>query len=50
MREGVAKDEWRTVYVHMKWNLSDVLTKMITNREDGKRKIRMMLFNIYPEG
>ena len=49
VREGVAKNEWRTAYVHTKLNPSDVLTKMVTIMNDRKRKIRMMLYNIYPE-
>ena len=49
VREGVAKDEWRTAYVNTKANPSDVLTKMITVMNDRKRKIRMMLYDIYPE-
>ena len=49
VREGVAKDEWRTAYVNTKLNPSDVLTKMITVMNDRKRKVRMMLYDIYPE-
>ena len=49
VREGVAKNEWRMAYVHTKLNPSDVLTKMVTIMNDRKRKIRMMLYNIYPE-
>ena len=49
VREGVAKDEWRTSYVKTTDNPSDVLTKTITNRVDRKRKVRMMLYDIYPE-
>ena len=49
VREGVAKDEWRTAYVHTKRNPSDVLTKMVTVMNDRKRKVRMMLYDIYPE-
>ena len=47
--EGVAKDEWRTGYAKTTENPSDVMTKMITNRVDRKRKIRMMIYDIYPE-
>ena len=49
VREGVAKDEWRTGYVHTTFNPSDVMTKSIVNMQDSKRKIRMMLYDIYPE-
>ena len=49
VREGVAKIEWRTGYIETKDNPSDVMTKMITVREYRRRKIRMMLHDIYPE-
>jgi len=49
VRKGVAKDEWRTGYVHISFNPSDVMTKSIVNMQDRKRKIRMMLYDIYPE-
>lgn len=49
VREGVAKDEWRTGYVKTSENPSDVMTKTITSRIDRKRKISMMLYDIYPE-
>ena len=49
VREGVAKDEWRTGYSNTANNPSDVMTKMVTSREDRIRKVRMMLYDIYPE-
>ena len=49
VREGVAKDEWRTGYVKTSENPSDVMTKVITSRVDRKRKVSMMLYDIYPE-
>ena len=49
VREGVANDEWRTSYVNTKENPSDVCTKVIPNGEDRKRKIRMILYDIYPD-
>ena len=49
VREGVAKREWITGYVNTSINPSDIMTKMVTNREERKRKIRMMLYDIYPE-
>lgn len=49
VREGVARQEWLTTYVNTKENPSDVMTKMITSMADRKRKVRMMLYDIYPE-
>ena len=49
VREGVAKCEWMTGYINTSVNPSDIMTKMVTNREERKRKIRMMLYDIYPE-
>ena len=49
VREGVAKDEWRKCYVKTTENLSDVMTKTITNWVDRKRNVRMMLYDIYME-
>ena len=51
--EGVAKNEWRTGYVktseNPSENPSDIMTKVITSQVDRKRKISMMLYDIYPE-
>ena len=49
VREGVARDEWRTGYINTALNPSDIMTKMVTSKEDRKRKIRQMLYDIYPE-
>ena len=49
IREGVARDEWRTSYIKSEENPSDILTKMVVGRENRKHKIRMMLYDIYPE-
>ena len=49
VREGVAKDEWRTGYVKTSENPLDVMTKVITSRVDRKGKVSMMLYDIYPE-
>ena len=37
VREGVAKDEWRTAYLNTDLNPSDMLTKSLTNREKRVR-------------
>ena len=49
VREGVAKDEWRTGYVKTSENPSDVMTKVIVSAADRTRKVLMMLYDIYPE-
>ena len=49
VHEGVTKDEWRTGYVKTSENPSDVMTKVIVLAADRKRKVSMMLYDIYPE-
>ena len=49
VREGVSRDEWRTGYVRTNVNPSDILTKTVTELSDRIRKIRMLLYDIYPE-
>lgn len=46
IREGVARNEWRTTYVETSDNPSDVMTKMITSVGDRKKKVKMMLYDI----
>ena len=48
-REGVSKLEWLTAYVETKLNPSDILTKSIRSIKDRVRKVRMLLYDIYPE-
>ena len=47
VREGVANDEWRTGYVNTKDNPSDICTKALPNGKERKRKIKMILYDIY---
>ena len=49
VREGAARDEWRTAYVKTDLNPSDIMTKALPSGENRKRKIRMLLYDIYPE-
>ena len=49
VREGVTRNKWITGYVNTAGNPPDVSTKMITNKGNQRRKIRMMLYDIYPE-
>jgi hypothetical protein len=46
VREGVAKDEWRTAYINTNDNPADLLTKMLVA---GKREhfVRMLLHHIF---
>ena len=47
VREGVARDEWRTAYVNTHLNPSDMLTKSISAGEKRKFLVRMLLHHIY---
>jgi hypothetical protein len=49
VREGAAKDEWRTSYVKTTINPADLLTKALRSGENRRRKVRMILYDIYPE-
>jgi hypothetical protein len=48
VREGAAKDEWRTSYVKTTINPADLFTKPLQSGENRRHKIRMMLYDIYP--
>jgi hypothetical protein len=47
VREGVAKDEWRTSYVNTHDNEADLLTKMLPAVEKRSRFVRNLLHHIY---
>ena len=49
VREGVSSDEWRTTYINTKLNPSDVLTKNLPAGINRYNKVRMLLYDIYPE-
>ena len=49
VREGAAKDEWRTSYVKTTLNPADLFTKALRSGLDRRRKVRMILYDIYPE-
>lgn len=49
VREGAARDEWRTTYVKTTVNPADILTKALRHGENRKRKVRLILYDIYPE-
>ena len=47
IREGVARDEWRTGYIKSDDNDSDLLTKKLPNGEKRKRFVRNLLHHIF---
>ena len=49
VREGCAKDEWRTCYVNTKDNPADILTKAIPSGELRARLVRMILYHLFDE-
>ena len=49
VREGVSNDEWRTAYVNTKDNPSDLCTKSLPNGANRRKKVRAILYDIYPE-
>ena len=49
VRAGASADEWRTTYIKTQENPSDVLTKSLPAGINRYRKVRMILYDIYPE-
>jgi hypothetical protein len=47
VREGSARDEWRTSYVNTNENESDILTKVLPFGEKRKKFVRNLLHHIY---
>ena len=47
VREGSARDKWRTAYVNTHFNESDLLTKLLPNGEKRKNFVRQLLHHIY---
>jgi hypothetical protein len=47
VREGCARDEWRTVYINMHDNIANLLTKPLPSGEKQMRFIRMLLHHIW---
>lgn len=47
VREGVARNEWRTSYVNTHENESDLLTKMLPSGEKRKGFVRNLLHHIF---
>ena len=48
VREGCARGEWKTTYIKSQDNCADVCTKSIPAGVDRKRKVRRILYDIYP--
>ena len=48
VREGVSCDEWRTTYVNTKENPSDMMKNDFLLGVNRYRKVRMVLYDIYP--
>ena len=46
VREGCAKDEWRTAYINTHDNVADLLTKPLPSGEKQTKFIRMLLHHI----
>ena len=47
VREGVARDEWRMMYVNTNENEADLLTKLLPSGEKRKNFIRGVLHHIF---
>jgi hypothetical protein len=47
VREGVAKDEWRTSYVNAHENEADLLTKLLPEGDKINGFVRNLLHHIY---
>ena len=47
VREGVARDEWRTAYVSTHENEADLLTKCLPSGEKRKGFVRRVLHHIF---
>lgn len=50
VREGVARDEWRTAYVNTHENPADLLTKPLPVGEKIKTFVMMLLHHIFGSG
>ena len=49
LREGVARDEWRTLYIKKYVNPSNLMTKALPAEINRKQKVRAIMYDIYQE-
>ena len=49
VREGCARDEWRTTYVNTNLNASNLLTKVLPAGDKRKKFVRLVLHHIFKE-
>jgi hypothetical protein len=42
-------DQWRTSYIDTKDNPADLMTKTLPSGMNRYRKVRMIMYDIYPE-
>ena len=47
VREGCARDEWRTTYISTSLNPADLLTKPLPSGEKRRRFVNMLLHHVY---
>jgi len=47
VREGCARNEWRTTYINTHHNPADLLTKPLPSGEKRIRFVKMLLYHIY---
>ena len=47
VREGTARDEWRTAYIQSDENTSDLLTKCLPSREKQRKFGGRILHHLY---
>ena len=47
VREGTARDEWRTTYIETKENTSDILTKRLPSGEKQRKFGKRLLHHLY---
>ena len=50
VREGVARDEWRTTYVNTYKNEADLLTKLLPSGQKRKGFVMRLLHHIFRTG
>src|SRR5210317_2666252 len=49
VREGVARDEWRTAYVNTHDNTADLLTKPLPDGEKRRKFVNRLVYHVYQQ-